>query len=224
MGSSATLLVAALLGGWLGAELDAQPGCLRISHVWPRGPAAAAGLEDGDCVESLALDGRQLTLASALEAIVGAGGGATLRARLRRGARVVVKLVEPDQELLRAYCTWRQSRRTRISAVVFRAGESALHELVFEAAPTVGQVRARVGVRTTARVDLKGDCSGRTTATIARADDSLVIAGDATVSFGESPPMFMSVLLSDGGSCRAPAPRYLADGGIDVSTAVTDCP
>ncbi len=223
MGLPATLVVATLLNGWLGAELDAQPGCLRVSHVWPAGPAAVAGLEEGDCIDSLSLGDRPIPAASALEVVVGVRGGTLLRAQLRRGKTVVVKVVEPEKELLLEYCKWRQTRRTRISVVVFRPGEHELHDLLFEAAPTVGEVRRRAGVSTVARVDLKTDCSGRTTASIARAADALVIRGDATVSFGEAPPTFMYVLQCDGDSCRAPAPRYRADGGIELEAAMTDC-
>lgn len=155
---------------------------------------------------------------NALEAIVSAKGGAVLRAHTGAGKRIAVTFTEPTKENLFAHCEWRQGRRIKLDVV----SGTAFSQLVFEAPPSVADVRKRVGATGAPRVDLKADCASRPRKVIGRVTDALVITSDASVSFGE-PPASMVVIQEDGGTCTYPVPPYLGDGGLDFGAVQTDC-
>ncbi len=222
MSSPIALLVAALLNGWMGADLELRADCLEVTSVWLGGPAASGGLEQGDCLTNVTIDGRALPLVNALEQIVEAGGGSVLRAQAAKGRPVLVTLTAPKRETLIAYCEWRQGRRIKLNVVFFSGGDATLSELEFEVPPSIQEVRKRIGATGAPRVDLKADCAFKPRKVVGRVTDALIITSDATVSFGE-PPQSMFVIQADGGTCQLPAPPYLSDGGLDFDAAETEC-
>lgn len=217
-----TLVAAASLAGWAGADLELRAECLAVSWVWPSGPASVGGLAHGDCLTAITLDGKAVALVNALEAIVTAGGGSVLRAQTGAGKRIAVTFAEPTKDALIAHCEWRQARRIKLDVVVFSTNSTALSQLMFDAPPSVQDVRKRVGAAGSPRVDLKADCAARPRKVSGRVTDALIITVDATVAFGE-PPASMFVIQDDGGMCKVPAPPYSSDGGLDLFAAETDC-
>jgi hypothetical protein len=121
-----------------------------------------------------------------------------------------------------AHCEWRQRRRFKLDVVVFFPSGAAFTQLVFEAPPSVQDIRKKVGAAGVARVELKPDCASRPQRLSGRVTDALLITSDATVTFGQAPTS-MFVLQDDGGMCMALAPPYLSDGGLDLRAAQTEC-
>lgn len=223
-----TVIISALLGAWLGAELEPRESCVALRHVWPRGPAAAAGLKPGDCIHALASPAAH-TPSAVLEAIIQAPEGASLKLSLGGDQSRTLVVMKPSDREKRGYCEWLQASRIRLTVTNYTAEGRSQRVIEYErdarAQPvSVATLRRLVGATLPATVAEVSSCGDRPRRMRDNAPDTMVLTSDAHVDFGlRDEPAGTWIYLRDGGSCQAPPPAIRPDGGLDPSMIPGDC-
>jgi hypothetical protein len=181
-----TLLV---LGGWIGSELELHDECVAVTNVWAKGPAAASGLVDDDCLQQLTLNGGSIQIHQAEERLRSAKKGSVLKAKTTTGKSITLKLGELTKETEREFCEWLQPRRIKVEVLVAsgckpKGGGTLVYAVT--APPTVATIRKRFEAKGEASVVLKS-CNGEDRSVRGAEVEQLVLTSDAHVDFNDLP-------------------------------------
>jgi hypothetical protein len=180
------ILFLAAIAPWFGLTVgSAQKDCVSVKMIAPFGPAARAGLRDGQCVSSV--DGTSTTQQDKLIEFLSSrtpGRPATIVLSTREELTVIPESRTPRKA--REYCEFTRTRSVSVLTLVWKHDDNITqYNLHFDTAVTLGRIRHQLKAAGTARAFINDHCIlGHGPTQIDDAPDSAVITGRASIHFG----------------------------------------
>jgi hypothetical protein len=134
----------AVSSGWLGVEYEEAVGCVRVTLVFSEGPAARAGVQEGDCLAKLGTRATRdaPSFVRAMSALEVARPVLVVFSD-KRTALITPEFTSKEKET--AFCRYAEARRTLIFVASKNAGVTRSTRIVTDKPLTIEQIRVRVG-------------------------------------------------------------------------------